>query len=330
MIGDDQLRELFSQKANDMQINRAIPREMLKRARRRQGLIAMSSVAAVIAVIAAVWMGAGSVSRSEAIPPADDNVIEADRDADDVEGLAPTQDRLVGLWVSDPSLDHYPDEFIMLLQFNPDFTFAIDDTGRIGTQPVSKGPYDIDQGAGTVTFTSEGSRECTEGDMWAWEFAVMGEGRLHAVVVDDAIGICGMGLGREWKFTRVSPASPESAGITSDAPPDAGAPPRASVLRGVWVEEAGGRVLQFDESGTYAIDDAGRLGNSPDDAGAFRVGDNGTITFTSGSDSRTCDEGGQRVWKQARLSGETLRAVVARDECMDSVGTEMTWILLSP
>jgi hypothetical protein len=312
-----------------MEANRSMPNELVKRVRRRQRLIALASTATVLALVVGVWMGAGSVSQSEAIPPADDNVTEVDRDSGDVEGLAPTQDRLVGLWVSDPSLDAYPDQLIMLLEFNPDRTFAIDSEGRIGTTPVAKGSYDIDHGARTVTFTSEGSRICTKGDTWAWEFTVTGEGRLHAVIVEDGDPACSMGPGTKWKFTRVSPASPESASITSDAPPESGTPPRPSVLPGVWVEEGGGRVLQFEESGTYIIDDAGRLGNGHDDAGAFRVGDNGTLTFTSGSDSRTCHDGAQTVWKPVRFSGRTLRGVVARDDCMDSVGTEMTWILVS-
>jgi hypothetical protein len=90
-------------------------------------------------------------------------------------------------------------------------------------------------------------------------------------------------------------------------------------------------VLRLDVGGTYTYDRAGNLdNNNAEDAGRFRVRRDGTLTFTSGSLSRACAEGAVTKWRDVRTSGRTLHAVIARDDCADSVGTERTWILLSP
>jgi hypothetical protein len=78
-----------------------------------------------------------------------------------------------------------------------------------------------------------------------------------------------------------------------------------SILHGVWLLEGNGILLRLGADGSYAIDDGGELITDPDDEGTFEVdGESGTLTFTSGADSRTCAEDDVWVWTNAQLGEE--------------------------
>lgn len=336
MITDGELRELFQRKADDVEINRAMPAELVKQVRRRQRLIALASTAALLGLVAAVWMGTAPRLRSEAIPPADDRGVPAVEDEAQVEGLAPKADRLAGIWLKDrgPNQEAAP----LMLRMSRDGTAAFDNGGLLDRTPAVLATYERD--GDSLTFTVFEGDACEKGDNWTWRTGVQDEGRMHVVTLEDGTGNCSIGLGTRWSFTRVSPISQASAQITAQDSSGKGAPPSSGMLQGIWLEkervasgapprERGTNLLRFAWDGTYAIDDGGLLGTSPNDAGSFQMHGR-TLKFTSASDSRTCNPGAVTVWKQVRLSGRTLRAVVAKDECRDLVGTELTWILLSP
>jgi hypothetical protein len=336
VITDGELRELFQRKADDVEINRAMPAELVKRVRRRQRLIALTSTAALLGLAAAVWIGAAPRLRSEAIPPADDRGIPAVEDEMQVEGLEPTADRLAGIWLKDqgPNQEAEP----LMLRMSRDGTAAFDDGGLLDRTPAVLATY---EGHGdSLSFTVVEGDACDKGDNWTWRTGVQSEGRMHIVSLEDGAGNCSIGLGTKWSFTRVSPISQATAQITAQDSAGKGAPPSPRMLQGIWLEEGrvasgpaprrrGTNLLRFAWDETYAIDDGGMLGTNPNDEGTFLI-DEGTLKFTSGSDTRACSPGAVTMWKQVRLSGRTLRAVVARDECGGSVGAELTWILLSP
>ena len=336
MISDRELRELFQRKADDVEIDRAMPAELVKQVRRRQRLIALASTAALLGLVAAVWMGTAPRWRSEAIPPADDRGVPAVEDEVQDEGLAPKADRLVGIWLKDqgPNEEAAP----LMLRMSRDGTTAFDNGGLLDRTPAVLATYERD--GDSLTFTVFEGDACEKGDNWTWRTGVQVEGRMHVLTLEDGTGNCSIGLGTRWSFTRVSPISQASAQITAQDSAGRGAPPSPRMLQGIWLEEGratsgpaprrrGTNLLRFAWDETYAIDDGGLLGTSPDDAGRFQL-QGGTITFTSASDSQKCNSGAVTVWKQVRLSGRTLRAVVAKDECRDLVGVELTWILLSP
>jgi hypothetical protein len=336
VITDGELRELFQRKADDVEINRAMPAELVKRVRRRQRLIALTSTAALLGLAAAVWIGAAPRLRSEAIPPADDRGIPAVEDEMHVEGLEPTADRLAGIWLKDQGVNLEANP--LLLRIRGDGTAAFDNGGLLDKNPAVRATYVRD--GDSLTFTDVGGDACETGDNWTWRMGVQSEGRMNIVSLEDGAGNCSIGLGTKWSFTRVSPISQATAQITAQDSAGKGAPPSQRMLQGIWLEEGraasgpaprrrGTNLLRFAWDETYAIDDGGMLGIYPDDAGSFEMY-GGTLRFTSASDSRTCNAGAVTVWKQVRLSGRTLRAVVAKDECGGSVGAELTWILLSP
>jgi hypothetical protein len=311
-----------------METNRSMPDELVKRVRRRQRLIALVSTATALVLAVGVWMTAGSQLSSEVIPPADSNGVPAE-DENQIEGQAPTADRLAGIWLRDqgPNLESAP----LMLRIGRDATAAFDDLGLLDRNPAILATYMRD--GNDITFTVEEERQdgaCVPGDNWTWRTGVQDEGRMQILNIEDGTGNCSIGLGTRWSFTRVSPISQASGRITAEDPVRNGARPSAGILTGIWLEEGGGRLLSFAFDGTYAIDDGGLLGTRSDDVGEFQIDGRGALTFTSGSDSRTCKQGAVTVWKRVRLTGRMIRGTVAKDECTDSVGAELTWILLSP
>jgi hypothetical protein len=337
MITDAELRELFQQKAEEMDIDRGLPEELLKRVRRRQRLIALASTAAVVAVVMGVWMGAGSAPRSEAIPPADNEGVAEEIDID-VRGRTPTVERLDGIWLNDGGPT--PGEPTLLLRFEPDGTVAFDNGGYLDSAPAVIATYEVN--GDTISFRTEGGEACREGDDWTWRAGVPDEGRLHIVFVEDGTGNCGMGIGTEWTFTRVSPSSPAGEQITaadlllasSFEHPSGdlrGAPPPGRYsLFGIYLLEGTGRLMKFTAQESYSTDDAGELGVDPQDQGSIENNEKGTLRFVSGADSDRCDQGAVTVWRRAQVKGRVLKTVVARDDCGGRVGDELTWIRLTP
>src|SRR5918995_6393980 len=185
MISDRELRELFQQKAEDMDIDRAIPGELLKRARRRQGLIAMTGAAAVLAVILAVWIGTGTGLQSEAIPPANEKGVVEEIDVQ-VEGQPPTVEALEGIWLNDGGPT--PGEPRLMLMFEPDGTVSLDNGGNLDSHRAVLGTYEVN--GDTISFRNEDGSACLEGDEWTWRVGVPDEGRLHIVFIEDGTGNC--------------------------------------------------------------------------------------------------------------------------------------------
>lgn len=342
MITDGELRELFQRKADDMDIDRAMPAELQKRVRRRQGLIAMTSAAAVLAAVVAVWMGAQPATDSEAIPPADEKGVVEEVDVE-VDGQPPTVESLRGIWLNDGGPT--PGEERLLLRFSPDGTMAFDNGGYLDSVPAVLGTYEVN--GDTISFQNDGGVACADGD----EFTVrahihpMGAGdpvgvHLHVVFIEDGTGNCSVGIGTEWTFTRVSPSSPAGEDIratdllpaTSFKHPSGdlrGTPPERYSLDGIYLLEGTGHLMKFTRE-EYSVDGAGELGVDPDDQGSFYNNEKGTLRFVSGADSRSCDDGAVTVWKRVRVNGRVLQTAVTRDDCWANGGDELTWIRLSP
>jgi hypothetical protein len=307
-------------------------REQRQRQVRRK-VAAYAAVAGV--VVAGTLVGLRVLSeepRSE--------VPASERQAPAVQGAPPTASDLRGVWV----LESGPEDLSLMASFDAEGNFAFDDAGFVN-DPAAFGSYRLD--GRTITFINGlFTRSCPAGDRWAWHVGIPGEGQLHAVeldpaqVPDEVEGDCD--VPGEYRWIRVSPASPAGASITAEAPPGAGdAPSTESALWGTWLLEGQGTLVTFNASDLYFLDDGGSRGpRDRDDGGVYAVDEEGTITFTSGppspsgpgplSASRWCADGEVTTWREVRLDGDTLRATVTGDACAELPAGELTWIRLSP
>jgi hypothetical protein len=213
----------------------------------------------------------------------------------------------------------------LMLSFSSDGMFAFIPDGDVG----GFGTYEVD--GQTITFVYTGGRFCSGG--FVWNASLPRDGRLRAMNVSSS-SPCEpeRQLGLETTWTQVSPRSAAVEEITADVSPGVfrPLPPESgSILHGVWLLEGNGILLRLGADGSYAIDDGGELITDPDDEGTFEVdGESGTLTFTSGADSRTCAEDDVWVWTNAQLGEEccgwsSLRKGAARTSGRTLCGSEL-------
>jgi hypothetical protein len=303
----------------------------------RMGRPAKGTIIALVAALAlAACGGDDDGEEPEAAAPPEERTAE---------GEPPTESELAGIWwLTDPGID---EGATLLVRFSPDGTFAIDDGGLLDTTPAAAGTYELD--GEMINFESSGSEVCTEGDTWAFEAGVPSEGQLHTVVKEDADEECSLGVGAQWRLTRVSPSSPPGVEITGEPGEDAVPPEDAETLAGIWLLEGSGQLLRFGRDQSYATDDAGGLGADPADVGTVELDRDGTLTFTSGPRSRICSEGDRWVWEGVEIAvapatrpdpeaGEgglavggdwTLHGDVTEDACDHAIADDAQWLRIS-
>jgi len=315
MITDDELRNLFARRADDVPTTDEIPGLLLKRVRRRQRLVGVTAAAAVCVLVVGAWLSVALLSHSDE--------LQGEKDHATIGLLPPTPDRLTGIWARVQGPDLQPTQFVA--RFSSDGTFVFDNSGEFDSFPPIVGTYVV-QGD-TIKFKNEQTAICPVGDRWAFRATLSRDGRLDIEVIEDGTGRCRHGVGTEWTFVRASPRSVAGALILADEPTGEAVPPAALDLVGVWLRDDG-QLLSLRGDMSYRLDDEGELDTSPDEKGEFGIRGR-TLTFTSGVGSKSCPDGAVKVWKNLRLDGWTLRGVVAKDECTDSVGDEQQWIVIS-
>lgn len=245
-----------------------------------------------------------------------------------VEGQAPTGVDLNGIWVQVEDANSLG----VLVRFSANSTFAIDDGGELATKPDALGRFDLDED--TITFTSQGSNLCTEGDSWAWQATLLEPGRLHIVHTEEAADACRTPLNTKWTLIRVMPR-PYVEGSAAfraigDAGPAEGPPPTASQLAGIWYSPEA-PLVAFGQDGRFVMDNKGNLDTTPAVRGTYTVvGDTSTFTIGGGG---TCTPTDSWTW-QTSLSEEGLLHIVHGEEaagkCRVPSGSEWTLIRLSP
>src|SRR5262245_16087973 len=244
-----------------------------------------------------------------------------------VEGRPPTDVAIRGIWqhVQQPT---------RMIRFGPDQAFAVDTHGSIDSSPALVGSYELDGRDIVVTVTQVGGA-CDVGDSWTWRAGLPANGRLELVFTQTGRGACGIPIGTEWSFIRLSPRSSASADLAADpvgrfAPLPANPDEALEVLDGLWLLERSGILLRLRPYGTYAIDDAGSLGTDPYDAGEIEVS-RSTLTLVSVAGSNRCAPGDRLVLGDVLIdeAGRSLRGRVTRDDCSHDVGDRPTWMRLS-
>jgi hypothetical protein len=253
---------------------------------------------------------------------------EGDGPATGVEGLAPTVDRLRGIWYEDSGTGLWGQP--IMARFGPDGTFSLG--GVLDEDAWISGTYQVE--GHRIIFIPTGG-ECGGRDVFTWEAGIVAEGRLESVhggAEGDRpthVGTCLIPVGEPYNLTRVSPTSPAAADINPTFySTSLTGETTAADLRGFWLVEGTGHLLRVDRSGSYLLDDAGELGTNPDDAGSVEIGRE-SLRFITGGGSSGCSEGDVMVWKDARVEEGRLRGVVAEDSCGHDLGGEVTLLFLS-
>lgn len=241
-----------------------------------------------------------------------------------VEGEPPTLFDLSGIWLQVED----PNNLGVLVQFSSGLSFAIDDRGQLDTNPAAAGSFQLDERA--ITFTSEGSDLCTEGDSWGWQANVLEAGRLHVVHTEEGAGPCRIALGTEWTLIRVSPGSPDSIGITAPGQAE-GRPATATDLAGIWLRASSDLMTRFSSDGGFAMDNHGNLGTGPAIVGTYKL--DGRVIIIKVGEGSVCPTGDSWKWRasvptEGRL--DTLLTDAGTGNCFEPPGTEWTFIRVSP
>lgn len=309
-----ELEEVFRMSTQKVRPEPGALERQFGKQRRRSTRQKVAVYALVAGLVAGTAIGIASLGRDEERPanPNPEPSVPA------VDGLAPTPNRLEGIWLEDGP----PSEFPVLVRFGTDGTFAIDDTGELDNDPFAAGTYEIDDR--TISFTTGASKGCLSGERWAWRMGLPEEGRLEGVhVLDEGTGDCSRAVGSPWRLTRISPTSPRGREIAAGPLAADSQPPSWFRVQGIWLEEGTGRLIRISGL-TYSIAVGGTFGA---DAGTLVLDDErATITFTSGPDAAGCDEGDRMVWQDVLVDIDVLTAVVRSDDCTGRSGAELTWI----
>ena len=195
MITDNDLRDLFAQRANDVLVTNEIPSALLRRVRRRQGVVAVTTAVAVCGLVIGAWLSAAILSPSEA--------LHRDKNNGTVGLLPPTPERLAGIWARVQGPDLQPTQFVA--RFSTDGQFVFDNSGEFDSYPAIVGTYAV-QGD-TISFGTTSTETCPIADKWAFRATLSQDGRLDIVFIEDGTGRCRVGVGTEWTLVRVSPHS---------------------------------------------------------------------------------------------------------------------------
>jgi hypothetical protein len=245
-----------------------------------------------------------------------------------VEGKTPTGVDLNGIWLQVED----PDSLGVLVRFSPNRTFAIDDGGELAANPDALGRFGLDEDI--ITFTSQGSNLCTEGDSWAWQARLLDVGRLRIVHSEEGAGPCRVPAKTEWTLIRVMPVpyieGSSAIRAITDAGPSDGPPPTASELAGIWLSPEA-PLVAFGSDGSFVIDNHGNLDTNPAIRGNFEV-KGGTSIFTIGG-GHACTPGDSWAWKSSLLEDGMLHVVYSEEasgNCRQPLGTDWTLIRVSP
>jgi hypothetical protein len=285
------------------------------RPRRRWVAGAAAVAATVIAGTVLVTAGDSGDKPGSDLDASAATTTVASASAPDVDGLPPTREQLAGLWYEDSGSGVWAQP--ILAEFGADGTFSLG--GVLHNDSWLYGTYEV--GGHRITFTVAGGA-CGSRDDFGWDAGLVADGRFEAVHAgaegDDPgqVGDCAIPVGEPYNFTKVSPLSPATAGVTPGSVHDAPVTSDTSTvdLEGYWLVEQTGYVLRLDSSGQYRLDALGDLGDAPQDLGTVEIGDQ-TLTFTSGGDAHGCADGSRMVWGNVRVEDARLRATVGEDTC---------------
>ena len=313
------------------------PEALERQHRKQRGKLVRERVA--VYALAAGLVVAGVVVGISTLRSADDEA----RPGTEGEPGGLTVEKLAGVWWPTRGFDVGGPS--PLLSFGADGTFAVDNAGRLDTAPFLEGTYRVE---GDTIVLSDSNRGCPD---MRWTASLRTNGMLAFTITDPASLDClrepGYYIeGVEFTYVRISPGSPASAELASRRAEQepvlrslgAEPPGELSELAGIWLLDGGEHLLRIGSDGTYAIADAGTLVADPDDVGTVELENRsvqevslrvGTLTFTSGPESRTCSEGTRTVWTEVLFISNAMAADVPEGACGEVPAGRATWSVVS-
>jgi hypothetical protein len=300
-----------------------------QRDRRRVVLVATAAAtAAVVGLVGWQWIRGDDQTPTPAgpVPSPTSPPTLSTADAAFLTGTAPTQQLLNGVWREDN-----PDGVrFLLVSFTVDGEVRFDDSGRLlGDGAAVIGSYELADDLVTV-HVENGKAEC-DGQSFAMRAALPQSGRLRLLHTQPGTGNCSAALNERWELEQVLPTNEDLKGLKV---PNGGAwapPENLDVLRGTWMAEGGGHVLELTPEGTYAVaDDSGDVV----DRGLWSLGDGrSSLSLVSGADSPTCSAGARLVLAEPQVfdayqDHPALKFTQQRNDCGGAWGQQV-WVQLS-
>jgi hypothetical protein len=278
-----------------------------------------TAVAAAAAVVVLIAAGVGAFMMlgddEPASQPGTSPEVE-DPDAAYLVGDAPTPQRIAGVWRLDNGR--------VSMRITQDGTVSFDEKGTLFSRPVTSGTYVIDGDLITITTTHDVQQTCV-GTTYALRASLPAAGQLRFVAKTPP-GACSPLPLTKGAWERVLPIGPSLADLVFSADTEWKPVSDTAVLRGVWMAEGGGHVLELDADGSYYIaDDTG----APIDRGTwtFRSSE---LTLTSSVSSSACHGGDTLVLGGVQYEDpgtRGFRGSVRQNSCK-APWTPAAWILL--
>ena len=235
------------------------------------------------AAVAIPALGYGAFTAWDDYPRSDGETQPASADPVDdfLSGPAPTPGDLEGLWqVEDGTI---------LVRFSAPDVVALDDTGRVLSDPAVTGTYAIEGDMLTVR-VGQDSRNCA-GQTFVMRSALPEAGSLLLAQTSAGEGSCNA---EEDELLVVQQVLPTSAAMTGvSAPVNAGWQPPADeeALQGVWMAVGGGHVVEMDPGGVYYVADES---GEPFERGTWSLkGDR--LVFVAATSGSGCSRGDRVV-----------------------------------
>jgi hypothetical protein len=325
-----ELHDLLERRASRYEPPPDLFDRVLDRRRRRDRNRRVGTAVVALALVAAAFAGlARALTSGPGARPADQPSSRFDQPSSRFMG-----EELAGVWLQTRSDVLAPGK---VLTFTTDGTFVMEAADRDAYGAVD-GTYQV-QGD-TITFTDPDwgcplmkwtGRQLPEVPHQSpLKPAYPGGAEAVPLAVDfefliNDTGPCtaASGFHVEWMrvaFVRISPRSPETDNWeTYREFAGSGQARRAPSLQrvaGIWFQDDAEYVLRISPGGEYTIGVGEALVTDPANTGTISFGDDGTIEFTSGPESRTCVEGTVMTWRDVRVSRHGMWADVD-DPCGD-------------
>jgi hypothetical protein len=290
---------------------------------RRRTLAAAAAAAVLIPVLGvAALQSFGDEERSAPpVAPGPPSAAPSPaRDDDFLTGRAPTVERIDGAWRVDNN------EIVLL--FAEDGTMRVDYYGRLYSDPVISGRYQIEGDLITVTAESSILPKCV-GEGFAMRASLPELGAMRFVDNGSSADGCSpLQPDEQWVLEQVLPTnSPGWREIPLDMI-DAWTSPARSLMYGDWVAagadparatsgQADGHILELARDQSYTVADAS---GSIVDRGRWTLtrAAPSRLTLVSSSDSPTCRQGERLVFgnvEHGDFGTGALRATVAENTC---------------
>lgn len=293
---------------------------------RRRILAGVAAAAVVIPVVGFVALQTLDGDDRSAPPVKPGPTKAVDPYAQFLGGTTPTADLLDGVWRVDNGS--------VLVHFSAPGTMAMDDGGRLFTDPDIEGTYQIT--GDLITLRVEKGPDDCFGQSIAMRASVTERGAMHVVHTQPGVGDCapefpelaenpGSYNDVSWGLEQVLPTRNKFLAGLRITEKEWQKFPIGQALAGDWMAQGGGQMLELTRDGHYSV--LAGTGDVVDRGQWSRRGR--TLTLTSSGASPSCAAGDRVVlsdMQYADLGAPFVRGTVEENDC-DGAWAAKTWIM---